>query len=94
VRIDRVEVRGALPHRGQLEAYLVERLWSSEALWRERERFCRMGAAPVRLEGRHDGRTFEIEDLCAGFPFERPILPGLRRFQVNLAPGCPQSCIH
>jgi hypothetical protein len=72
------------------------RLWSSTALWRARDHWCSKHAEPLPVTLIHHGARRVIADFCApaGWPWPRPWLPGMRRFQVNLTTSCPQACVH
>jgi hypothetical protein len=95
VRIDEVAFA---PHRAgpAIRAAALARLWSLDALWRERARWCAVHREPLPLAGSYRGEPFEAADFCAddGWSLPRPWLTGMRRFQVNLSRDCPQACVH
>lgn len=93
VRVTQARVGGRVPGARELEAHIVERLWSEASLSRARARWCAAGAGPLWLTGTHDAEAFTLEDACARWPFDVP-RTGFRGYQQNLAPDCPQSCIH
>jgi hypothetical protein len=72
------------------------RLWSLTSLWRARTHWCATHLEPLPVVVEREGEVFEIANLCAadGWPFPRPWLSGLRRYQINLTADCPQACIH
>jgi hypothetical protein len=84
------EVRGA----GVLEETIEARLWSGRELWLARTRWCEAGAGPINVQGITEAGAFNIDDLCTDWPFPPVRWPGFRAFQSNLAPECPQACIH
>lgn len=95
--VEVVDIRFA-PDRAApgFEREVETRLWSMAALWRARSHWCSKHPEPLGITLRHELQALEIDDLCAadGWPYGEPVLPHMRRFQVNLTGRCPQACIH
>jgi hypothetical protein len=93
VRIDEAEP-GDVAGREELSAQILGGLYGLGQLRHASRSWCASGAAPLRAAGTYEGRAFRTDDLCSDWPLPEPTLPGLRRFQANLARDCPQLCIH
>lgn len=95
VRIDSIGFKAHRATAGSA-AHVTARLWSVSALWRARQRWCRVHTEALPMAGMHDGRSFTVTDFCGetGWVFGEPRMSGMRRFQTNLMRKCPQRCIH
>jgi hypothetical protein len=74
----------------------TDRLWEPSALYQARQRWCQTHPEPLPVAGSYRGVAFERSDFCArdGWPWARPVLPGLRLFQVNVTRTCQKRCLH
>ena len=93
VRIDEAEP-GQVAGRDELRAQILGGLYGLAQLRHASRSWCAQGAGPLRVAGTYEGRAFRAADLCSEWPLPEPALPGLRRYQANLARDCPQHCIH
>lgn len=91
VRVDRVDPAEGARGRAELGRHLRRRLWSPYDLRRSIRDACRLGAAPLVLEGSYGGEPFQTPDACTELPVPEGH-PGT--FQTNLDRHCPQRCIH
>lgn len=95
VRLSRLEFAPGRATPGARDAFR-DRLWEPGALFEARARWCRTHPEPLPVAGSYRGVRFERSDLCApeGWPLDEPVLPGFRRFQVNLTRTCQKRCLH
>ena len=93
VRVEHIEFAAGRAEPN-VSALVGARLWSPEALYRARQRWCARHpeALPVLL--RFHDEELEVGNLCVEWPLDRPWLGGMRRFQSNLTRACPQRCVH
>lgn len=95
VRLSRLEFAPGRATPGAARAF-TERLWEPSALYQARERWCATHPEPLPIAGSYGGVHFERDDFCAadGWPLAKPVLPGLRLFQVNVTRTCQKRCLH
>jgi hypothetical protein len=95
VRLSRLEFASGRSTPGAGIAFR-DRLWEPSALYQARERWCRTHPEPLPVAGGYRGVAFEQSDFCAadGWPLSKPVLPGLRLFQVNVTRTCQKRCLH
>ncbi|MEM9194000.1 MAG: hypothetical protein AAGF12_32795 [Myxococcota bacterium] len=90
LRVVDADVSGPNP---ALEEAIEAGLWNRRSFVRAAERWC-AETEGIRLRGTVGGESFEVNDLCAGWPFDAPLFPNARFHQENLLAECPQQCIH
>lgn len=91
VRVDDVDIGGAIAGPGELTEHLRVRLWHPADLRAATQRYCDAGAGPLRLGGRFGEIAWTTRDACVALP-----IPSQRAglFQTNLERECPQRCLH